>query len=296
MERFIESGNLTFGTDPEVGATYLKDGKKYVQPAPFFRLELGVETQKTNTKHPVYYSQFGCEVIEDGVAFEFIVPPTRDPEVMFEHIEHCWSRLGDLLSKEGYTAATEPALNYEVERFLDVPDEYKMCLVFGCDPDKDAILPNYVCDTIDALRHPYRYFGGHFQIGCVDPRGRKLIQMHYAPFIQLCSIFIGNLVMSKARHVELEQIRAQLYGQPGRYRIQPHGIEYRTPSNSWIHNQRTIAAMFRGAKRAFELLQNPKKGKEVIGEYLPATITALSTANPQLAHSVLEKVREDYGF
>lgn len=292
----ISPYNLTFGTDPEVSAIYYKGGATYVQPAPYFRLELGASAEKANTKHPVYIDRYGVSVIEDGVAFEFTVPPTRDYELMYDSIQFGLSELSWLLSKYDHHISVQPTVNYEIERFLDKPDDYKQCLIFGCDPDKDAILKNYVCEVIDALRHPYRYFGGHFQIGCTDARGRRLIQTHFEPFIKLCAIFIGNSVMARSKKSELEQIRAKLYGQPGRYRIQPWGIEYRTPSNSWITNKLTIAHMFRGAQKAFRLLQSPKEGKAVIKEYLTETITALGTANAKLSQDILEAVRTDHAF
>lgn len=296
LRTYISTRSLSFGTDPEVPATYLKDGKIYVQPAPYFRLEKGVPVDLPKSKHPVYYDKHGYKIIEDGVAFEFTVPPVHDHSSMFDNIQYCLEQLNDLVTKNNHSMTLVPTAYYEIERFLDKDEDYLMCLIFGCDPDKDAILPDYVCSTIDALRHPYRYFGGHFQIGCDDARGRRLIQQHYEPFIKLCSIFIGNSVMARASKPELEQIRAQLYGQPGRYRIQPWGIEYRTPSNSWITNITTMAHMFRGAKAAFELLQNPKEGKAVIKEFLDDTILALSTADTKLSQTIVENVRSQYEF
>lgn len=292
----INPQSLTFGTDPEVAAYYIKDDASYVQPAPYFRLELGVHTDKSKSKHPVYIDEYGISVIEDGVAFEFTIPPTKDWDVMYNDIQYALGQLNHILSPYDYAIAIAPTLNYEIEKFLDKDENYQMCLIFGCDPDKDAIIPNYVCKVIDALRHPYRYFGGHFQIGCTDPRGRRLMQTHYVPFIKLCSIFIGNSVIARSNLTELEQIRAKLYGQPGRYRIQPWGIEYRTPSNSWITNRGTMSRMFRGAHLAFSLLQRPKDGKQVIDDYLSETITALTNADAQLSQDILASVRSDYDF
>jgi hypothetical protein len=292
----ISCSNLTFGTDPEVAATYVKDGLSYVQPAPYFRYECDAPAEKVKSKHPVHYSKFGVDIIEDGVAFEFTVPPTNDHNQMFDNIQFALGNLQQILGQYDHYVTVEPTMNYEIERFLTVDDDYKMCLVFGCDPDKDAILPHYVCEVIDALQHPYRYFGGHFQIGCIDPRGRRLIQTHYEPFIKLCAIFLGNTVMARTKFPELERIRAKLYGQPGRYRIQPWGIEYRTPSNNWILSRITMAQMFRAAKVAFRLLQDPKVGKAVINDFLPDTIKALTNADDELAQQTLSELRNDYEF
>ena len=292
----IGDTQLTFGTDPEVAAYYVKDETMYVQPSPFFRKEMGLVAQKPQSKHPVYYSDGNVTIMEDGVAFEFTIPPTADYKHMHMNIGFALDKLNDLLYPTQHNFTILPTLNYEIERFLDVDDEYKMCLIFGCDPDKDAILPNYVCNVIDALQHPYRYFGGHFQIGCKNPVGTRLIQAHYEPFIKLLAILLGNTVISRTSQSELERIRAKLYGQPGRYRLQPWGIEYRTPSNNWITSSTTMAAMFGAAKLAFRLLQNPRYGKEVINTYLPDTIDALTRADSELSKTILDNVRNDYDF
>lgn len=292
----VGTNQLTFGTDPEVAAYYEKDGALFVQPSPFFRKEMGLVAQKPKSKHPIYFDDGNISIVEDGVAFEFTIPPTRDYKEMHSSISSALDTLNDLLYPTDHNFVILPTLNYEIERFIDVDDEYKMCLIFGCDPDQDAILPDYVCNVIDALQHPYRYFGGHFQIGCANPVGTRLMQTHFEPFIKLLAVTLGNTVISRSTQTELEKIRAKLYGQPGRYRLQPWGIEYRTPSNNWITSLSTMATMFRAAKLAFELLQNPKYGKEVINEYLPDTISAITRADSQLSNQILDNLRCDYEF
>ena len=49
-------------------------------------------------------------------------------------------------------------------------------------------------------------------------------------------ILFGNMWMESIGKTEdeLEKIRRKYYGQAGTYRIQPHGIEYRTPSGYWM--------------------------------------------------------------
>ena len=87
---------------------------------------------------------------------------------------------------------------------------------------------------------------------------------------------------------ELEKQRAFRYGRPGRYRIQAWGLEYRTPSNSWTNKEEALEEMVEGAKFAFELLQNPKRGKELLKAKLDDTIQAIKTANSDLATQILQ--------
>jgi len=296
LKETISDGTLTFGADPEVGAYYEKDDTMYVQPAPYFRRELGLDVQKPNSKHPIIYDKYGLRIIEDGVAFEFTVPGHRSTKKLFQDIQNCRESLHDILSKMDHGFTIRPTLNYEIERFLTADSAYKMALMFGCDPDNDAILPDYICNVIDALQHPYRYFGGHFHIGCNNAIGKRLIQTHYVPFIKLLAIFVGNTVISKTSYPKLEQQRSKMYGQPGRYRLQPWGIEYRTPSNNWINSEYTLLRMAQAAKMAFTLLQNPKYGKQVIEVHLEPAIDAIVRADQEKAKQNLENLGCEYDF
>jgi len=279
---------LTFGSDPEVFAYYTKsDGLEYVEPPAYFRYELNVP-HKYDPKHSAFIERDGIVVMEDGVAFEYTLPPTTNAKDLFTEIKQANSMLGEMLSKHNYSMLIKPVINYEVEKWIDKPEDYSSCLIFGCDPDMDAIEEDYSCTVENALLHTFRYGGGHFQIGSYDPKVVELIHEYWFPMVRLMAVLVGNVAIKHTPYPELEKQRAFRYGRPGRYRIQAWGLEYRTPSNSWTNKEEALEEMVEGAKLAFELLQNPKRGKELLKAKLDDTIQAIKTANSDLATQILQ--------
>lgn len=284
----FDTNELTFGSDPEVFAHYLKDNIPYVEPPAYFRMELGVP-YKPDPKHPSFIEKDGIVVMEDGVAFEFTLPPTTEARPLFAEIKQAQEMLNDFLSRYNYSSVAIPTINYEVQKFLDKDNEYQLCLIFGCDPDKDAIETTYKCNTINALLHPFRYGGGHFQVGSFNPEVIKLLHHGFRPMIQLMAVLVGTVCVKNSDYPELEYQRSFIYGRPGRYRIQKWGLEYRTPSNSWINKEATLEEMVNGARYAFQLLQNPTKGRQILKALLADAITSIRNSDQTLAANVLSE-------
>jgi hypothetical protein len=287
----ISSSKLTFGSDPEVFAYYSKNNLEYVEPPAYFRFELGVP-HKPDKKHPVFIEKDGIVVMEDGVAFEYTLPPTTNAKDLFAEIKQANSMLSDMLAKHNYNMLTKPVINYEVSKWLNKPEDYSLCLIFGCDPDEDAIEDSYNCTVENALLHEFRYGGGHFQIGSFDSEVTDLIHAYWKPLVRLMAVLVGTVSIKHTPYPELEKQRAFRYGRPGRYRIQKWGLEYRTPSNSWINKEEALEEMVEGARKAFELLQNPKKGRELLRLKLDDAIQAIRTADSNLANQILNDAKE----
>ncbi|KKL89178.1 hypothetical protein LCGC14_1917330, partial [marine sediment metagenome] len=104
------------------------------------------------------------------------------------------------------------------------------------------------------------------------------------------AITIGNICISKSKYIDDDRKRTFHYGNPGRFRPQPWGCEYRSPSNSWIENLDTIELIFEGGKRAFYLLNNPDEGKDIVDKFLGLTIKSIKTADKELAYSIINEV------
>ena len=290
MANLYSDLDLTFGTDPEVFASYEKNGLDYVEPPAFFRYELKVP-HKPDKKHPIFIERDNIVIMEDGAAFEYTVPPTKGSKSFFDNISLANRMLSDWLGKYNYKIYKKPVINYEVDKFINKPEEYQLALIFGCDPDEDAIEVGYQCTTIDAKLHPFRYGGGHFHIGSFDSEISEFIKFYHRPFIQLLAITVGTIVVAHSKYPDLERQRALLYGRPGRFRNdKPWGIEYRTPSNSWIDNSNTINDMLYRARLAFNFLQNPIKGKKLIADRLDSAVQAIRTADKTLAIATASQI------
>lgn len=292
----MPSNKLTIGSDPEIFVAYYQDGQAFVEPPVIFRKNWGVNADMENPKHPVFMKQDGVTLMEDGVAFEFTIPPTKKPFDLYSNILLGISMTKDLVAKldtQSYFTWVRPVINFDISRFNpeNLDEEIWNCMVFGCDPDDDAIELGYSCEILDVSTHKFRYGGGHFHVGSEDEDEIAEIHKNPLPFTRLLAITIGNIVIANSNYLEEEKQRTHHYGKPGRFRVQPHGIEYRTPSNSWIQSLRTMEYMFEAVNYAFYLLQNPMEGKKVLKEYLFPTVKAISQADQKLAEELARKLQ-----
>lgn len=109
--------------------------------------------------------------------------------------------------------------------------------IFGCDEDESIWPRDITPGDINAAEHPYRYFGGHIHIGYpAENSGEFYADMNnIRRMVALADGFLGMAGLCADHHAaDWGQKRRKVYGQPGVYRLQPHGIEYRTISNSWL--------------------------------------------------------------
>ncbi len=296
--------HLVIGSDPEFAVV---DTNHRVVPATHFMFELGVKPLYWNqTKearkskeyyHPVFLKDDYFKAIMDGVAFEFTLPPVSisEPERMFNNVQHGLKELSSLVKRYGYNVETKPTLLYDFFKYYEEGNELKeWCGIFGCDPDKDAILKD-VNDSpiVDVRKHPYRYFGGHIHVSDKD----KLIKEYPEVFVKLMAITVGNLCISISPYSDLEKKRAFHYGQPGRYRVQHYpngetGVEYRTPSNYWVTDLEAIKKVFYWTNVAYTIFENPEIAVKVINDFLPQTIEAIKNSDQKLAASILNSLKD----
>jgi hypothetical protein len=282
---------LTYGFDPEFFAV---DKNNFVISPAIMELEMGLTpvARKKDLKHPVYINNKDFSWMMDGVAFEltsYVI--FNEPKQMQDLVKNALMELGNLLGKYNLSIFTKPVVDFDL-KWMKYSDNEKVSqgLIFGCDRDYDAIISNYTCDTINISTHNKRYGGGHLHLGIPEEWKNKVHRELFNPFIRLLAITCGNINIATSKYPELEVERAQYYGKPGRYRLQKHGIEYRTPSNSWTTNNDAIELMFNGGKLAFELLKNSTLGRKVIEEYLESTIYAITTGNQELSSNILKGV------
>lgn len=288
----LETNELLIGSDPEFATYYTKDNKQFVEPPAYFRKYLGVD-YVPDKKHPVFIKEGNITIMEDGCAFEYTLPAFSEPDDLFSSIQHANQLLGTWLSNYNYKLITQPVLDYEVEKWVNEDDEFRNCLIFGCDEDYDAIDDSYVCRIIDALLHPYRYFGGHIHVGSLNTDIVQYLHDNWKPYISLLACFIGTTGIAHSPYPKLEVIRSEMYGKPGRYRLPNWGIEYRTLSNSWTTELHIVEKIFERAKLAFEILQYPEKAIIILDRYLWDSCKAISTCDSELALQILDGIYKE---
>jgi hypothetical protein len=121
--------------------------------------------------------------------------------------------------------------------------------VLGCAPDR-ALWPEFgdgdgeqCVPKQDPEKTLWRTGGGHIHFS------PSLI---YLPDVQeslvlLCDLVLGTLDVM-LEHGEDAKQRRSMYGQPGKHRIQPWGVEYRAMSNAWFVNPNIALAVLEVAE------------------------------------------------
>lgn len=300
---------LVYGADPEFGAVYSKDGKKFILPPVFFRENLGVEfTENVDAPtHPIFFEDKGLGIRwhEDGSAFELSVTPATNWVELFEKIQLAKQILSEKILK--YFPGdclpeleSLPAIGYEVDRWNKMGIEWQLCNVFGCDRDKDVFNVEYEGEVIDALKHPWRYLGGHGHFS-----GRDSIISDPMGAIASLAFTMGLAATAYSPNPELERIRAEMYGKPGRYRVQEYkklwndipnthqGVEYRTPSVSWTTSKEIATKVFGWAEIGINTLLEKNLIQKLFPMYGQEVKLAISNCDQPLALEILNQIEKE---
>jgi hypothetical protein len=134
----------------------------------------------------------------------------------------------------------KPVVDVDFNKLEGCDDE---CFRFGCAPSQ-SIYPMRKINYPDGKIFDKRFAGGHFHLGfsSLNVMRRMNNPEKLEEFIKLADIIAGITGVAIA-HTPEERIRRQYYGQAGTYRIQPHGIEYRTLSNFWLTSPQLMSLM-----------------------------------------------------
>jgi hypothetical protein len=113
---------------------------------------------------------------------------------------------------------------------------------FGCSGDAgiwDRIHP----PTPPQLSGRVRGAGGHIHIGLTGLKPKQI-----RPLVKTLDLLVSvPLVL-----IDPDKNRRKFYGQAGRYREKPYGIEYRTPSNAWCSSDKLRRWVFAQVRKSVE--------------------------------------------
>lgn len=298
-----KKSNLMFGSDPEMAATYTKDGNVYVLPPYFLRKYRGVQASLENPKHPEFLAGKDWKVIEDGAAFELTVKPSTDFREVFDRIQEATFHLSnEILQRFPGDCNPEisflPAVAYEVPRWIEEGEDFQMAVEFGCDPQQDAFDTEREEGIIDASRHPWRYFGGHKHMS-----GSPMFLEDPNLAVQCQALTAGCAAVALSDVPDLERLRTFKYGIPGSFRVQNYGadnpfgknyqfgLEYRTISCRWASNWDLAKEIHEWSVIGVEILENGL-GAELVGNLSKYAVNAILEGDQSLALEVLGEVRE----
>jgi hypothetical protein len=178
---------------------------------------------------PIPVSRGGLQ--EDNVMLEINIDPVSCKKDLINNMLEVKRQATERLERHGLHITPLTSARFKPE-YLDT-DSAKQ---FGCLPDYDAweMRQN---PTIDLSDTDLRMCGGHIHVGMPE-------QYHnidsFSRFVKLMDLRVGMPLA----YVDGDTERYKYYGKAGNHRPKPYGIEYRTPSNWWAHDEGRIGWVF----------------------------------------------------
>jgi hypothetical protein len=168
----------------------------------------------------------GFGVQEDNVMVEFNIPVAKNSENFGTFVNEAMEAL-TVRIKDSLGLHINPLIKASVE-FPNSELQSDQAMTFGCSPDFDAHLKGLEFgrispDVLRTTKGAWRMAGGHVHLG---------YSLAIPPFVAaaFADLFLGLPSIP----YDKQGLRRKYYGQAGRYRPTPYGIEYRTLSNYWI--------------------------------------------------------------
>lgn len=220
---------ITIGCDPEF-ALFDKQTKSYVSA---HDLIPGTKAQP----HKVD----GGAIQVDGVMVEFNIDPAKTADEFADNIEKVMTALRKYLPADRYVFMFDPIVVYDRAYFEGLPDSVKE---LGCSPDFNAWKGGGINQS--PVPVPFlptmRTCSGHIHIGWTD--GADTTDPSH---LWDCRTIIRLLDCALLHHLDdadPDRIRRMMYGKAGAFRPKPYGVEWRVPSNFWLHSRTSRMGMF----------------------------------------------------
>jgi hypothetical protein len=171
---------------------------------------------------------------EDGLPFEVPVTPSREPSDIVRRLGRGVSRAWEIAEENGYQMSASPLVYLDVN-YLKYRPELR---VLGCSPDI-CVHEGEISSRPpqDASKTDWRTGGFHVHFSLPEITDIYNTQS----LVLACDATLG-LTDVLLDHSNLARKRREMYGAAGKFRIQPWGVEYRTPSSAVaVHPEVTTA-------------------------------------------------------
>lgn len=227
---------FSFGTDPEF---MLKKGVRYVSAIPLV---------KANHENPIIRGEH--RFYWDNVLAECAVKPAYSKEEAVFNIGDCLKHYVEIVKPA--TIVIQASHTYSKSAMKD-----KGAKEAGCKPDSCAYTMRLMKDELSPKEQvsnsSFRTCGGHIHLGneiLTNTEGPEPIFLIYLMdlFLGLPSVFMDI--------DETAPRRRTLYGQAGRFREKPYGMEYRSLSSFWLSSPVLVELIYDISNFVIELLEN----------------------------------------
>lgn len=211
---------MTFGSDPEFFV--VRDGR----PVSAIGIVEGDIEHRINIKgHEFYY---------DNVLAECAIKPGSTKSEVLQNFAECIKIYSEMV----WPHKLETRASHE---FTDTELAHDGARKVGCSPDMCAYeVAQKVPPIYEIENGNLRSSGGHVHVGAD-------VLISNGPEPAFC-VFMWDLLLGvTSLHLDKDpsaKVRRTLYGQPGRYRTKPYGLEYRTLSSFWLRSPRLVGLIY----------------------------------------------------
>lgn len=277
------------GCDPEF---FFKKGNRIVGAEMFLPKE-----GKVFKNVPGTYGNSGKFII-DGVQAELNPEASTCRALLFNNISQSFRAM----KKELIDSSKTPiAIHWGTKAVISKTELAKLDpnnQVFGCTPSFSAYPNDKSClADVNPLEYRVRAAGGHIHIGSATIVGMVKKGDDMTNTVRLLDLIVGNTCVLMDRDVGNKE-RRKLYGRAGEYRLPPHGLEYRTPSNFWLHNSAIASIVFGLVRLSISIsLYYPASIEKIFLDSVPEKdiVDAINNNSYSLALKNYKKIRHLIG-
>jgi hypothetical protein len=297
---------IFIGSDPEFLAVN-KFHDAILPPAvleEFFGMErIGTLDEDRPHYHPIFYEN-EYMLIGDGAAFEVNMSPSRTPEEFQEKFFGIFEEVKTLI--ESFSDDVELKATPTERFFLPLmqnfgfPDLEKdrrlmASVMFGCDTQFNIRREGSADPKISVVTYEYRHAGGHIHMSNTEVPN---LHPEIVYLVRLCDIFLGTSGIYHSPYPDKEKLRQKFYGVPGNFRPTEYpnglkGIEYRSPSVSWLNTEEGINSIFKGVRAVMSFIGYPKKTRHFLDTYENDAVAAINSCNRAACKEILERAYND---
>lgn len=217
------------------------------------------------------------QVQVDGMALEFGIDPVDSEEEFIHNISDVMKQLSDMLP-DNLLYTEDTSIIFDSHTFSQYP---RSATAIGCDPELSAY-EEFVIPPDESMT--MRAAGGHIHVGWTEHKNK------YDPdHLKDCKDLTKQLdyyLGAPSILMEPKNDRRLMYGQAGRFRVKPYGLEYRVLGNYWIMSEELIRNTFRNLTKGLNAMIS--KNFAFQSEDLPDVRDCIDNSRKDLAESIVK--------
>jgi hypothetical protein len=182
-------------------------------------------------------------IVRDGVQVELHPPANWCRANISNYLQSIFRELDMRVANASNRLGMKLSIDFSSVVKMSKGDLAKLspdCQRLGCKPSKNIYDRKPI--QKDGTKYLVRSGSGHVHIGAIIHDVRRLVH--------LLDVLVGNTCVLVDRDPFAVE-RRKSYGLAGEYRTPAHGLEYRTPSNFWLHNYKLMSMVFGMTKLAY---------------------------------------------